>query len=119
MKSAIFSAIILLILFISVGINTAVVDSMITDTIERTAALSQKDDAEAFSHLQEDYKRRAKYINLTVSHVMLSEVEEAFAELEGAFASGSEEEIIQAKSRLNDALGQLKRLAGLSFDSII
>lgn len=107
-------------LFVFVGVNTVLVDRMISDTIESveelTVSESIKDD---FDELQKRYERRAKYINLTVSHVMMSEVEEAFAEIEGAILTMDAEEIVQAKSRLTDALGQLKRLAGLSFDSII
>ncbi len=116
MKSAVISAIIVILIFVLVGINTAVVDGMIERTLEEVEPLKT---AEEFFALSESYESRAKYINLTVSHVMMSEVEEAFAELEGAFLSGDEAGITEAKSRLADALGQLKRLAGLSFDSII
>ena len=120
MKSAVISVIILAVLFILVSINTAVVDGMITDTMAHVDALEPGDSIkEDFTELQDKYERRAKFINLTVSHVMMSEVEEAFAEIEGAIAAEDEGEIIQAKSRLSDALGQLKRLAGLSLDSII
>ena len=120
MKSAVISAIILAIIFILVGINTKVVDNMLSDTIEHTEKLEPGVNIkESFEELKTTNEKRAKYINLTVSHVMMSEVEEAFAEIDGAIASGDEEEFIQSKSRLIDALGQLRRLAGLSFDSII
>lgn len=120
MKSAVISAVILLLIFILVGINTAVVDNMLKDTIEHTEALEiSKNIQMDFEELKSTYERRAKYINLTVSHVMMSEVEEAFAELEGAILAEDGKGTVEAKSRLADALGQLKRLAGFSFDSII
>lgn len=120
MKSAIISGIILTLLFVFVGVNTAVVDSMLSDALERTEALSAEGGIAAeFAVLKSDYERHARYINLTVSHVMLLEVEEAFAEMDGAIKSESTDEIIQAKSRLTDSIEQLKRLAGLNFYSII
>ncbi len=120
MKSAVISGIILAVLFIFVGINTVVVDNMLDKTIEKTESLNFDDRlGENFEELSTDYEKRAKYINLTVSHVMMSEVEEAFAEMEGAVLSKDEGSFIEAKSRLVDALGQLRRLAGLNFDSII
>lgn len=120
MKSAVISGIILAALFIFVGINTVVVDNMLDDTIEAVDSLSFSDTlSEDFKALSYTYEKNAKYINLTVSHVMMSEVEEAFAEMDGAVKSDNEVGFIGAKSRLIDALGQLRRLAGLSFDSII
>ena len=120
MKNAIVSGIILVILFILVGVNTAVVDGMLDDTIIRVEDLELTDElSENFKGLQKNYEKRARYINLTVSHVMMAEVEQAFAEIEGAIEAGNTEGFIEAKSRLTDALGQLKRLAGVSLDSII
>ena len=120
MKSAVISAIILAVIFILVGINTAIVDRMIDKTIAATEELSfDEDTRENFDRLSKSYESYAKYINLTVSHVMMGEVEEAFAEMEGAVKSFDEDGFIQAKSRLIDALGQLRRLAGFSFESII
>ena len=120
MKNAIISSVILLLIFVLVGINTAVVDNMLSDTIKHAEALEVSESIQAdFEDLKSTYEKRAKYINLTVSHVMMSEVEEAFAELEGAIRAADNEGTVEAKSRLTDALGQLKRLAGLSFDSII
>ena len=120
MKSAVFSGFILVLLFVFVFINTVVVDRMLDETIDKAESLniSERID-EDFNALLESYERHAKYINLTVSHVMMSEVEEAFAELGGAVKSDDKNSFIQAKSRLVDALGQLRRLAGLSLDSII
>ena len=120
MKSAVVSGIILLLIFIFVGTNTAVVDGMLEKTISSVSALDKNESTEEdFRELCDAYHSRAKYINLTVSHVMMSEVEVAFAEMEGAVLSADEDGFVQAKSRLIDALSQLKRLAGLSFDSII
>ena len=120
MKSAVISGIILAVLFILVGINTVVVDNMLDEAIGAVESLSFGDTlSEDFEALSSAYEKNAKYINLTVSHVMMSEVEEAFAEMEGAVKSNDEVGFMGAKSRLVDALGQLRRLAGLSFDSII
>ncbi len=120
MRSAVISGIILGVLFILVGINTAVVDEMIDETIARTQSLEPSPTLDAdFGQLHDYYESRAGYINLTVSHTMMGEVEEAFAEMEGSVKSEDTDGFIKAKSRLIDALGQLRRLAGLSFDSII
>lgn len=120
MKSAVISGIILFLIFILVGINTAVVDRMIDETIADTEALGFGEGlAEDFERLSKSYEAHARYINLTVSHAMMSRVEEAFAGIDGAIKSSDEDGFIQAKSRLIDALGQLRRLAGLSIDSII
>ena len=120
MKSAVISSIILIALFILVGVNTAVVDDMLDKTIAEVEDLSFDSELqESFDALRCEYEKNAKYINLTVSHQMMSEVEEAFAEMEGAVKATDEDGFIGAKSRLVDALGQLRRLAGLSLDSII
>ena len=120
MKNAIISGIILILIFIFVGINTYVVDRMLNETIYKAENLELTESIEDdFNALLSSYEAHARYINLTVSHVMMSEVEEAFAEMEGSVKSTDEKGFIQSKSRLIDALGQLKRLAGLSLDSII
>lgn len=120
MKSAVISTVILTALFILVGINTVAVDSMLGKTIAEVDNLNFDNELnESFEVLHCKYEKYAKYINLTVSHVMMSEVEEAFAEMEGTVKARDEDGFIGAKSRLVDALCQLKRLAGLSLDSII
>ena len=120
MRSAVVSAVILVILFVLVGVNTVTVDRMLSGAIEKVEKLDcEVNTKEDFESLKADYKRHAMYINLTVSHIMMSEVEEAFAELEGAISANNAEGITEAKSRLTNALGQLKRLAGVSFESII
>ena len=120
MKSALIAAMILALLFIGVGVNTAIVDNLIDETASAVDSLGFDEQSLAsFDKLSEKYERYARYISLTVSHVMISEIEEAFAEMEGAIKSEDEAGFIQAKSRLIDALGLLRRLAGVSFYSII
>lgn len=116
MKNAVISAIILVIIFVFVGVNAHVLDGIIEE-LEASVAEWQPDDAEELSKIKKEYERHARYINLTVSHNLTSEVEEAFAEAEGAVVAG--EDATEAKSRLKDAIGQLRRLTRFSFDSII
>ena len=115
------SVITLLFILIFVFINTPTVDGLIKATLSDVEALnpSDTDIAKSFSAVRDSYEKRSDYIYLTVSHSLMAEVDECFAEFEGAVLAGNEDEITQAKSRLIDALMHLRRLSGFKLESII
>ncbi len=106
---------ILLILF--VGINTAVLSSVIEKLEERALAIPLE--SESVEELYGDFIKARTYLSLSVDHDDIRAVEEEFAEIRGALSVGDKDGAAIAKSRLCGALGHLGRLSGFNIDSII
>ena len=105
-----------------ITVNSLVLGRMI-DTVTKTVSDAEVDDttlAETeYTEIYEDFKKKERYISLTVNHNDLMNIENSFAELIGAAKADDKESLIIAKSRLIDALGHLKRLSGINLDSIL
>ena len=69
--------------------------------------------------LYDKFKRDERYINLTVNHLDLTNIEEMFASAIGAARADDSSELEITKNRLEDALGHLGRLVGINLDSIL
>ena len=72
-----------------------------------------------FIDLYDKFKRDERYINLTVNHLDLTNIEEMFASAIGAARADDSSELEITKNRLEDALGHLGRLVGINLDSIL
>ena len=119
MKLLILSYVTAAIVIILVFINSFIIHSYATALLNKIEeAPDSCNDNGAYSRCYEDYKRREKYISLTVSHSELSVVEDSFAEIIGAVTANDRESLIIAKSRLTEALVHIKRLSGVNIDSI-
>lgn len=117
MKAKILSAVLLFVTFGFVLANAI----YITKAIEYTES-KVKNQAEAVLSEQEaiyeDFQKKERFISLTVNHEDLMSVEANFADWIGAARAGSEEDFVIAKSRLLDSLEHLRRLSGISPESI-
>ena len=114
MRSVRIASIVLSITILSVSVNAAIVGGIIKDTIER---IENADTAE-YEKIFEDFKSIEVYLNLSVDHEDMMNIELAFAELVSAAEVGDEDAIISIKSRLKHSLEHLKRLSGINIDSI-
>lgn len=119
MKTLIISCVTATLLIVFVFVNSFAVkfniDKMI-DAIER--APDDCSNAQIYEEIFEDYKRREKYIALSVSHSDLLGIEDSYAEMLGAIEADDKETLIIEKSRVIKALAHIKRLAGVNFDSV-
>ena len=119
MKLLILSYVTAASVILFVFINSFIIHSYVTDLLNRIEeAPDSCDDNGAYSLCFENYKRREKYIALTVSHSDLGVIEDSFAEIMGAISANDRESLIIAKSRLTEALSHVKRLSGINIDSI-
>ena len=119
MKALITSCTTAALLIILVFTNSFIVRyniQRISEAIE--AAPEHCQSAEIYTELFEDYRRREKYIALSVSHSDLLGIEDSYAEILGAIEADDEDALIIAKSRIIKALAHIKRLAGINFDSV-
>lgn len=119
MKSLIFSCITAAVLIIFVFVNSFVVGFNIDKMVQAIeSAPNDCQSAEIYKQLFDDYKRREKYIALSVSHSDLLGIEDSFAEILGAIEANDEETLTIQKSRIIKALAHIKRLAAVNFDSV-
>ena len=102
--------------------NACILGRMIDKVTDAVSGGEESDTAlalEEYTQIYEDFKKKEGYIALTVNHGDLMSIENAFAEIIGAAKANDRESLIIAKSRLIDALGHLRRLSGINFDSIL
>ena len=114
MKSVRIAAIVLVLTLLSVSANAVAVRGIIAKTIEEIETSA----VEEYEGVFEEFKKKEVYLNLSVDHEDMMNIELAFAELVSAAEVGDEEAIISIKSRLKHSLEHLKRLSGMNIDSI-
>ena len=120
MKLEIFALILLVLLLVFVGVNSALVSSMTDETVRALDALSPDEpDVFACRSVFDDFRARERYINLTVSHEDVMAIEDAFSELCGAAEARDRDTFNESKTRVRDALSHLARLSSLNLDSIL
>ena len=122
MKSVKLAYFLLFFSLIAVISNSIVLNKLITDTLNSTKNILDKEDEKLYleyEEIYESFKSKEAYISLTVNHEDLTDVESSFAEIIGAAKAGDLESIITIKSRLIDSLDHLRRLSGITLDSIL
>ena len=115
--SVIFAIAALLCVLIFVFTNTLLLHTAITGLEQRVEAAPME--YGAWAQLYEKFLKSRTYMSITVNHDDIAAVEEEFAEILGALRISDKETAEIAKSRLESALGHLKRLSGFNSDSII
>ncbi len=122
MKSVRLAYTLLFISLIIVITNSIVLKTLITQTLDEVKSIEKSDDADLYKEYESIYnnfKSKEAYISLTVNHEDLTDVETSFAEIIGAAKANDKDSIITIKSRLIDSLEHLRRLSGITLDSIL
>ena len=124
MKEKIIAFCLLFLVICFVFINTLVLDRQIKALYDDTAKIEIGDsDIQAAERsareLYEEFKKREKFISLTVNHEDLTRIEESFSEIIGYLSVGNADDAMVIKNRLLDSLEHLRRLSGFNIDSII
>ena len=124
MKEKIIAFCLLFLVICFVLINTLVLDRQIKALYDDTAKIEMRDsDIQAAERsareLYEEFKKREKFISLTVNHEDLTRIEESFSEIIGYLSVGNADDARVIKNRLLDSLEHLRRLSGFNIDSII
>ena len=122
MKSVRIAYTLLCFSLLAVITNSIVLNTLITQTLNSVNSISESNPQlayEEYESIHEDFKSKEVYISLTVNHEDLTDVESSFAEIIGAAKANDEKAITTIKSRLIDSLEHLRRLSGISLDSIL
>ncbi len=122
MREVRIACVILTLLILFVGINSAVIGIYARElrtSVEEVNVGNCTEAAKSFRSAAERFEKAERFISLTVSHDDLTNIEEGFAELIGAAEGGNTDELLKVKSRLSDALRHLGRLSGVNIDSIM
>ncbi len=112
----------MILLFSAVLANSLIIHRVTMSFAVEAEAIETEDiesAGEEFFLLLQKFKKAEKFINLTVSHDDLTNIEESFSEIIGAAEAKYEPGIKIAKSRLVDSFEHLGRLSGINFDSIL
>ena len=120
MKVTIFAFAAMIITTAFVFINSAIISDMTEDLTDELSSIPESIEyEEAYREAEESFLQMRKYMNLTISHDALLNVESSFAELMGAIAANDEGSLIITKSRLIGEISHLRRLSGINLDSIL
>lgn len=121
MKQKILAVVLLIGVIAFVTVNTIVLNKQIGATIARVESLSlEEENAESEARrMYDDYKKKEKYMSVTVSHDDLTSIEDCFVEMIGFLSVGDVQNAAVAKSRLISCLEHLRRLSGFNMDAII
>ena len=122
MKANKFAVTVLIILALLIFANSLYIErtteNFIND-VELVDISSPESAKEKFEKLFASFKKAERVISITVGHDDLTHIEENFADIIGAARADDKDGLITTKSRLIDSLGHLRRLSGVSLDSII
>lgn len=104
-----------------VVINTILLKRQIGDTLLQVEAFDPEgsDALKDAEIIYDDFKKKEKFISLTVSHDDLMSIEDAFAEMIGYLSVDDPKGAEVSKNRLTDALMHLRRLSGFNIDAVI
>ena len=122
MRAAKIAIAVLFLLATAILANSYYIKCVTINLTERINAVdidNMESAKEEFESIYNKFKKAERYISLTVSHDDLTNIEEGFADIMGAFEAGAKTSIVMIKSRLTDALEHLGRLSGINLDSII
>ncbi len=121
MKIKIFSVVLLTILFVAVTINTVFLTRRIDQIITDVNSISTENTTEATERSKEIFDKHKKsegFLSLTISHNDLADINGYFTEMIAYLSIENAEEAGVAKSRLIDALTQIKRLSGWNIQAV-
>lgn len=121
MKEKILAVILLLGVIAFVSVNTIVLNRQIANTIDSVndLDLNAKNASEKAKIIYEDFRKKEKYMSLTVSHNDLTCIEDCFVEMIGYLSIKDTENATVTKSRLISYLEHLGRLSGFNIDAVI
>ena len=121
MKTGIFAISVMIIVAISVTLNSIFLHKAITGFIEDASALDVNVSSayEEANTIRDRFSDKEHFVSLSVNHEDLTNIEEFYAELIGYLKVDMTDEAEVTKSRLLDALTHLRRLSGVNIDSII
>ena len=109
---------IIVMLFLS-AIANALICSNRLDELGALVGEIESGDIAAADRVSERFTKIALFISITVNHDDLEDAEVCVIEFQEAVNSEDDAALRLAKSRLISAIGHLKRLSGISIDSII
>ena len=112
------AAVILAALIILTATNVMICSRSINRLAENAEKISIGD-VEKAKTMEEDFRRTAFFLSITVNHDDIDNAHGELLELVRTVESDDSAALEIAKSRLIAALGQLKRLSGIGIDSII
>ncbi len=120
MKSVIAAFIIFFILTAGVAINTFSINKIITDTIDSVSELDDEKipNYEHICSLYEKFQKSENFINITVNHEDLRDINQYFLDLKEYTKLEDPDNFKITKSRLIHSLEHLRRLSAINFDSI-
>ncbi|MCQ2413992.1 MAG: DUF421 domain-containing protein [Clostridia bacterium] len=98
--------------------NDIFIRNAVRETERKVEAVSAGITAEEARQLYGEFLDLERTIALSVNHEDLTHVEESFADFVGCAEAQDTAALLQAKSRLSDALMHLGRLSGLKFDTL-
>jgi hypothetical protein len=119
MKTVIFAYITFITVTAFVFINSFFVSKYIGDISDEVKNIpSSTEFADDYENAYGNFMKVRGYLNFTVPHSDLAEIEGEFHEILGAIEAMDDESLTIAKSRLIGSLSHLKRLSGINTDSI-
>ncbi len=124
MKEKILAGVVLGVTLAFVIANTFILAGQTSEMISAVSAIDlEESDAllckSEFERVYESFKRKEKYISITVNHEDLTNIEQSFAEIIGNLSVEDTDGATVIKYRLLDSLEHLRRLSGANLDSII
>ena len=107
----------LLVLLITLAIaNTIVCHGILNGFGEKAELVKSEVEAKA---LEDEFSKIGFYLSITVNRDVIAEAEYEIASLRAAYSEGDEVGVTAAKSRLQCAIGRLRRLCDIGIDGII
>ena len=122
MRAVIWASVMLFLVIAFITTNTVIIRSMLNETIKEVddiKILDAKSAGAKFTVCYEKFKKRERYINLSVTHSDIAEIEASFAEIIGAASANNLEEMIITKNRLINSLEHLRRISGINSNSVL
>lgn len=121
MKQKLFAVILLVVVISFVTINTIVIDRQIEEIMTgvEEVDINSENAEDDILRIFEDFKRKERYISLTVNHDDLTNIEDCFVSLVGYLSVGNTDEAEVTRNRLTNSLEHLKRLSTFTIDAII
>lgn len=121
MKEKVLAVFLLVIVVAFVSGNTLLLDKQIIYTIHAVDELDVGGDnaEDEAKEIYDNYKKKEKYMSVTVNHDDLTCIKDCFVEMVGFLSVGDVQDATVTKSRLISYLEHLRRLSGFNIDAII
>ena len=121
MREKILAVTLLLGVIAFVAVNTVVLNKQVKETINCVNELNMdaKNAEEEAKKIYADFRKKEKYMSLTVSHNDLTCVEDCFVEMIGFLSVKDAQNARVTKSRMISYLEHLGRLSSFNIDAVI